>query len=1192
MRLNSILRMIALTLVVCAFALVLGTCGGGKRDTFPRVAPTGGPPTLEEYAGQDAGSLDNLDVEFLQLDSRIAAGVGDSPEADASAFIPDLPNKNITALAPAAVYSGDLCYAVYALRQLDPEDWMALYLEWAESPGDAEVWVGLSNYHNLAWEWFLPDNWYYMVPFSNSDHYRSADGITYVAVVMLNADEILNRIWIDKCFGVGGGNIGMPWGETIGTITGRGKWPYDTEVWAKSNRGNPWPTPTYSENGHTSGYKWQCVELCERFIWRIWNIDTPPMSSISAPGNGLSYGAWKWFYQPLKEGMTRCDNGNSNIPPRIGDVIVWSAPTSSSAGHVAVVKHVDLEYSEPYIAVIQQNVYQGTWDAWYRIGLEKNGSYYHLKKPTSGVRTEILGWINYGTFTLEGEEQVETPTGFTAFSYPGMVRLEWDQKSNVDSYSLARDGVPIAYPPGDWWYYPDQVTGSGPYEYSLIAWRNGKASSPAWVTGSPIGQPPSMPTGITASQATYPNGIMISWNPVDGADSYKIYADGDTSPKFWDITGTSKFDDLANNGAPHFYQVQAVNSAGASPKSGSAYGWAGKDPIASLAGTNPTSGVAPLLVNFVASSSSDQDGLDNGITKYEWDWENDGHYDFDSDTDPTVSHTYSSPGSYVAKLRVTDNDSPAGTDTSTITITVSAGSYSVSGTVTKSGGGGLVSVKLTLIKSGFEETAYSNSLGNFTISDVPNGTYTLTPSLSGWSFSPTSQPVTVSGGNVPGKNFTAYHDPLADISTNPEPSEGDAPLEVQFDGSDSYDPDGGSIQQYAWDFTNDGSWDAYGITTSHTYSTVGNYTAKLRVKDNENDYGYDTVNVSVGSPPEEWHTYTPDDDVNSHEFTSLTVVQGYPAIAYQGKNTSSQEVLKYVRASNSNGTAWNAPVIVDTQFGRGQYPSMEIVDSNPAIAYCDHQFQDVRFVRASDTTGTEWATSVVIDGEGEVIWCYYTSLAVISGNPAATYMNGSTPNALTYVRATDSQGGAWGSPQVVTDGASNSLLMVNGRPAIAYEYGGLKFIRANDSTGSTWGSPVTIDPASCLWVSAAIINGNPAISCYSSPGGGALRYARATDAYGASWGALQTLDTAGDTGRHSSLIYYDGAPAISYLDYTNEDLKFIEATDSNGDSWSSPVTVDSAGDVGHGTSAAVVNGHPAISYKDLTNNHLKFAIYY
>ena len=44
----------------------------------------------------------------------------------------------------------------------------------------------------------------------------------------------------------------------------------------------------------------------------------------------------------------------------------------------------------------------------------------------------------------------------------------------------------------------------------------------------------------------------------------------------------------------------------------------------------------------------------------------------------------------------------------------------------------------------------TNSSGAYTLASLANGNYTLTPSLSGYSFSPTSRSVSVSGANVSG----------------------------------------------------------------------------------------------------------------------------------------------------------------------------------------------------------------------------------------------------------------------------------------------------------------------------------------------------------------------------------------------------------------------------------------------------------
>ena len=51
-------------------------------------------------------------------------------------------------------------------------------------------------------------------------------------------------------------------------------------------------------------------------------------------------------------------------------------------------------------------------------------------------------------------------------------------------------------------------------------------------------------------------------------------------------------------------------------------------------------------------------------------------------------------------------------------------------------------------------TVTADASGNYTFSGLANGTYTVTPSKSGYTFTPTSRTVTISGANVTGVSFT------------------------------------------------------------------------------------------------------------------------------------------------------------------------------------------------------------------------------------------------------------------------------------------------------------------------------------------------------------------------------------------------------------------------------------------------------
>ncbi len=91
--------------------------------------------------------------------------------------------------------------------------------------------------------------------------------------------------------------------------------------------------------------------------------------------------------------------------------------------------------------------------------------------------------------------------------------------------------------------------------------------------------------------------------------------------------------------------------------------------------------------------------------------------------------------------------------------------------------------------------------------------------------------------------------PVASISTDPDPAEGVVTFTVDFDGSGSYDPDGGSIVSYSWDVGLDGE-DATTMLYSHEFTTAGTSQVSLTVYDDEGDSASDTVNVNaLSSPP-------------------------------------------------------------------------------------------------------------------------------------------------------------------------------------------------------------------------------------------------------------------------------------------------------------------------------------------------------
>ena len=88
----------------------------------------------------------------------------------------------------------------------------------------------------------------------------------------------------------------------------------------------------------------------------------------------------------------------------------------------------------------------------------------------------------------------------------------------------------------------------------------------------------------------------------------------------------------------------------------------GNLPPTAVASATPTSGQAPLTVQFTGSASTDPE---DGLLTYAWDLDGNGT---DDDLTANPSFTYDTPGTFVARLRVTDNGGLS--DTQTVTISV------------------------------------------------------------------------------------------------------------------------------------------------------------------------------------------------------------------------------------------------------------------------------------------------------------------------------------------------------------------------------------------------------------------------------------------------------------------------------------------------------------------------------------------
>ncbi|MBM3705242.1 MAG: PKD domain-containing protein, partial [Actinobacteria bacterium] len=233
-------------------------------------------------------------------------------------------------------------------------------------------------------------------------------------------------------------------------------------------------------------------------------------------------------------------------------------------------------------------------------------------------------------------------------------------------------------------------------------------------------------------------------------------------------------------------------------------------PVADAGG--PYSAKAGESITFDGSKSADSDGT---INNYLWDF---GDGTGGSTVKP--SHAFQEPGTYIVKLTVVDDKGVSSTTVSVnAVITPSTDTSQTSETTaatTTTGSGGTNSSATTATGSSTETTA----------TDTTGSTTTTTTGASSQSQTTTTKTTDTGTGATTTETTVPNNPPTANAGG---PYSANAGEQITLDGSKSIDSDG-EIKEYLWNF-GDGST-ATGQKPSHTYTSAGNYTAKLTVKDN------------------------------------------------------------------------------------------------------------------------------------------------------------------------------------------------------------------------------------------------------------------------------------------------------------------------------------------------------------------------
>ncbi len=264
-------------------------------------------------------------------------------------------------------------------------------------------------------------------------------------------------------------------------------------------------------------------------------------------------------------------------------------------------------------------------------------------------------------------------------------------------------------------------------------------------------------------------------------------------------------------------------------------------------------------VTFDASASYDPNGI---IAAYLWDF-GDGATELVF-LEPTIIHQYTSPGTYVVTLTVTDQDGDKDTTSKTTTVRSKPyANFTWSPPIPQIGEVVTFDASASTPNGG-TIVSYEWDFGDGNIAVVINPIITHSYQASGGHIVVLN--VTDSEGlsSIASNTLKIGQAPAAYFTYTPEfPITGEA---ITFDASDSYDLDG-NIVSYVWNF---GDGNITTVTTpiiTHKYIEQGNYTVALTVADYDGFTNTFVNIVAVRGYPVAAFIYSPDNPVEGETVT-------------------------------------------------------------------------------------------------------------------------------------------------------------------------------------------------------------------------------------------------------------------------------------------------------------------------------------
>lgn len=487
-----------------------------------------------------------------------------------------------------------------------------------------------------------------------------------------------------------------PFGEQTGTFN---------SVIAYSNGTTGYTSNEYNTyDGYNTGMKWLCDEYVNRYYKQVYEKE------IRIEGRKAN----DYYQNAAARGLTAYPNDGTE-QPQVGDILVSEY---GEYGHVAIVREVQ----NNKIFVIQQNWSDNGADDRYPITRSSNHVYpFDGKKGNYAVK----GWLRCNHNT--------------AYTISGQVTYQSVGLSGVTVTLTGTTSATVTTDAQGHYSFSNATNGS----YTITASKTGYSFNPASIHAT-VNNDDLTDQDFTASANTYTISGKVSGDIISGV-TITLTGSGSTTTTT-DTSGNYSFTGAVNGNytvTPSLagYTFSPVSTAvtvdGANETGINFTSTLYVEPTYTVSGKISGDIQGGVIVTLTGGSTSSTTTDSGG--NYSFSGLINGNYTI---TPSKTNYTFS-PASRSVNL--------TGINVTGQNFTATENTYTISGTVS----GAVVSgVTITLTGSGSTTTTTDGS-GNYSFAGAKNGSYTITASKTGYTFSPASISATVSNANLTGQNFTS-----------------------------------------------------------------------------------------------------------------------------------------------------------------------------------------------------------------------------------------------------------------------------------------------------------------------------------------------------------------------------------------------------------------------------------------------------